>query len=147
LQAALLVPQWARLDERNAVRWSNVKALCEALANVPGVRPFVETNEADLPAFYKLGLQFDDAVFGLERDRLIQALRAEGFALDEGFTASHRTRSPKRFRQGSTLTEAERASRGCVMLHHPVLLETPAAMSELAAAWQRIHHHRQSLKR
>ena len=98
LQAALLVPQWKTLDEqRDAARWANVQALCEALADVPGVRPFVQVNEDRLPAFYKLGLQFDKWAFGLSRDRLIMALRAEGFALDEGFTASHVTRSPKRF--------------------------------------------------
>jgi dTDP-4-amino-4,6-dideoxygalactose transaminase len=145
LQAALLVPQWKKLDERNAARWANVQALCEALADIPGVRPFVQANENRLPAFYKLGLQFDKSAFGLSRDRLIMALRAEGFALDEGFTASHVTRSPKRFRQGSTLSEADRASSGCVMLHHPILLETPQAMRELATAWRRIHAHAKAL--
>jgi dTDP-4-amino-4,6-dideoxygalactose transaminase len=80
LQAALLVPQWIKIDERNAARWANVQALCEALADVPGVRPFVQVSEDRLPAFYKLGLQFDKSAFGLSRDRLIMALRAEGFA-------------------------------------------------------------------
>src|ERR1019366_9286492 len=78
LQAALLVPQCRRLDERNALRWSNVQALCQALADVPGVRPFVQGDEVALPAFYKLGVQFDKAGFGLSRARLIWALRAEG---------------------------------------------------------------------
>src|SRR5205823_10221156 len=45
LQAALLVPQCQKLDERNAGRWSNVQALCKAIADVPHVRPFVEANE------------------------------------------------------------------------------------------------------
>lgn len=145
LQAALLVPQCKKLDERNAVRWANAQALCDALAGVPGVRPCVQANEDPLPAFYKLGLQFDEPAFGLSRDRLITALRAEGFALDEGFAASHVTRSPKRFRQGSTLSEADRASRGCVNLHHPILLETPQAMREFATAWRRIRAHANAL--
>jgi perosamine synthetase len=145
LQAALLVPQCKKLEERNAVRWANVQALCEALADVPGVRPSVQANEDLLPAFYKLGLQLDESAFGLSRDRLIKALRAEGFAVDEGFAASHVTRSQKRFRQGSTLSEADRASHGCVMLHHPILLETPQAMREFAAAWRRIQAHAKAL--
>jgi perosamine synthetase len=145
LQAALLVPQCRKLDERNAVRWGNVKALCEALADVPGVRLFVQAEETALPAFYKLGIQLDESAFALSRDRLIRALRAEGFALDEGFALAHRTRSPKRYRQGTSLAEAERAGRGCVQLHHPILLETAESMRELAQAWRRIHAHAEAL--
>ena len=145
LQAALLIPQLKRLDERNAQRWSNVQALCQALAVVPGVLPFVSADEVALPAFYKLGFQFDASAFGLSRDLLIRALRAEGFAIDEGFAPAHQTRSPKRFRQGSALNEADRAGRGCVMLHHPLLLETEDKVCQLAQAWRSIHEHAQAL--
>ena len=55
----MLAPQLRKLDERNAVRWSNVQALCAALADVPGVRLFVCAEEDGLPAFFKLGIQFD----------------------------------------------------------------------------------------
>ena len=141
LQAALLVPQCQKLEERNALRWRNVQALCAWLSNVPGVRPFVNAVDEALPAFYKLGFQYDDAAFGLSRDLLLKALRAEGFAVDEGFAVAHVARSPKRYRQGSTFVESERAHRGCVMLHHPMLLERPEAMVEFAEAWRRIHAH------
>src|ERR1043165_1627665 len=77
LQAALLVPQLRKLDERNRLRWHNVQSLCDALADVPGVRPFVQAAEEPQPAFYKMGFQFDEAVFGVSRDVLIKALRAE----------------------------------------------------------------------
>jgi perosamine synthetase len=147
LQAALLLPQCRRLDERNALRWSNVQALCAALAGVPGVRPFVQTEEDAMPAFYKVGVQLDESAFGLSRDLLVKALRAEGFAVDEGFTPAHVARSPNRYRQGSTLSEAERAARGCVQLHHPILLETTEAMNALAAGWRRIHANAEALAR
>jgi perosamine synthetase len=145
LQAALLVPQCRRLDERNAARWSNVQALCQALADVPGVRAFVQADEVALPAFYKLGLQYDESAFGLSRDRLIQALRAEGFAVDEGFAPAHVTRSPKRYRQGSALSESERAGKGCVQVHHPILLEPAAEVCQLAEAFRRIRTHAEAL--
>ena len=141
LQAALLMPQVRKLDERNAVRWRNVQMLCKAMADVPGVRPFVQADEAAHPAFYKLGIQYDAAAFGLPRPRLLAALRAEGFAVDEGFTVAHVARSPKRFRQGSALDEADRAQRGCVQLHHPILLEPADDVRQLAEAWRRIHEH------
>ncbi len=142
LQAALLLPQLARLDERNALCWKNVQTLCTALVGIPGVRLFVDADEPALPAFYKLGIQFDAAAFGLPRDVVVKALQAEGFAVDEGFAAAHHARSPKRYRQGSKmLIEVERVHRGCVMLHHPMLLESADAMHDFARAWRRIHAH------
>lgn len=141
LQAALLVPQCRRLDERNARRWRNVQILCDRLGDLPGVKPFVQPAEPSLPAFYKLGFQLDEAAFGLSRDRLIAAVRAEGFALDAGFSAGHIARSPRRYRAGSYLSEADRAHRGCVMLHHPLLLESADEVGSLATAWQKIHYH------
>jgi perosamine synthetase len=141
LQAALLLPQCGKLDERNAVRWANVQVLCEGLAEVPGVRPFVNAAEAPLPAFFKLGFQLDESAFGLARPRLVEAMRAEGFAVDEGFVPAHVARSPKRFRQGSTLAEAGIAGGRCVQLHHPLLLEPTVWVRDFALAWRRIQLH------
>jgi len=145
LQAALLLPQCQKLDEHNAMRWSNVQVLCAALADVPGVRPFVTADEPALPAFFKLGFQFDASAFGLPRTHLVAAVRAEGFAVDEGFAAAHVARSPKRFRHGSALSAAERAHAGCVQLHHPILLEAAAWVRDIAEALRRIHAHAEML--
>jgi len=141
LQAALLLPQCHRLDERNQMRWRNVRLLGDALVDVPGVRLFVDAGEDDIPAFYKLGVQFDAVAFGLSRTPLVRALRAEGFAVDEGFAVAHHQRSPKRYRQGSALIEAEHANVRCVQLHHPILLESAAEVLQFAAAWRRIYAH------
>lgn len=141
LQAALLVPQCLRLDERNAQRWRNVQALAGQLTDLPGVKLFVQSNEAPTPAFYKLGFQYDETAFGLPRPTLIAALRAEGFAIDEGFAAAHIARSPRRYRAGSYLSQADRAHRNCVMLHHPLLLEPEAEVRQLADAWRKIQRH------
>jgi dTDP-4-amino-4,6-dideoxygalactose transaminase len=138
LQAALLLPQLAKLKERNDCRWRNVQSLCKLMADIPGVRLFVNADDDKQPAFFKLGIQLDAAAFGIMREIVIKALKAEGFAVDEGFAAAHFTRSPKRFRQGSALSEAERAHCGCIGLQHPILLE-PSAMAEFAYAWRRLH--------
>jgi dTDP-4-amino-4,6-dideoxygalactose transaminase len=141
LQAALLLPQCRKLDERNAIRWRNVQILCERLAGLPGVRLFVKADEPALPAFFKLGFQLDESAFGLARALLVKALRAEGFAIDEGYAAAHVTRSPKRYRQGSELRESARAHAACLNLHHPLLLESAEAVGQLAEAWRRVHAH------
>lgn len=147
LQAALLMPQARKLDERNAARWANVQVLGASLTDVPGVRPFVAGDESPLPAFYKLGFQLDAVLFGLSRDRLIPALRAEGYAIDEGFAVAHSARSPKRYRPGSSFAEAERAHAGCVQLHHPILLEPTVWVKDFALAWRRIQQHAELLIR
>jgi perosamine synthetase len=145
LQAAVLMPQVAKLDERNARRWQNVQVLRAELADIPGVRLFDNPTAPELPVFFKVGVQYDAAAFGVSRELLIQALRAEGFEVYEGFAAAQRARSPKRYRQGTPLVEAERAHHGCVQLHHPILLEGIEEMRQLAQAWRRIQQHAAAL--
>jgi dTDP-4-amino-4,6-dideoxygalactose transaminase len=145
LQAAVLLPQCAKLDGRNALRAQHVALLCERLSEVPGLRPFANTADDSAPAFYKLGFQFDAEAFGLARERFVAAVRAEGVALDEGFAALHVGRSPRRFRQVGDLAEAERAHRGAVVLHHPVLLGTTADLEEVAAAVYKVRANRSRL--
>src|SRR5262249_53792166 len=115
LQAAVLLPQLDKLDARNSHRAGRVAWLRERLAGVPGLR-FLVNHVADTqPGYYKVGLQFDEACFGLSRAQLVAALRAEGIALDEGFRALHVGRSPSRFRRAGDLTESERAHHHLVV--------------------------------
>jgi perosamine synthetase len=135
LQAAVLLPQVAKLDERNARRAAAVARLAERFAGVNGFKPFQNAGVEGAPAYYKVGFQFDAAVFGgLERERFVAAARAEGVAFDEGFRALHVGRSPKRFRKAGDLRVAEQAHTGCVVLHHPVLLGSDAEVDQVAHA-------------
>lgn len=146
LQAAVLLPQLKKLDERNRRRGENVRHLLDALAGVPELKPMCKALRESAPAFYKLGFQYDASSFGLQRARFVDAIRAEGIALDEGFAAGHVGRSPRRFRQVGTLAEATRAHEGCVVLHHPVLLEGPASIEQIGAAVRKIWDCREELK-
>jgi dTDP-4-amino-4,6-dideoxygalactose transaminase len=145
LQSAVLLPQLVRLDARNAQRAAQVRRLCEALREVPGLRPFVNAASDSQPAYYKLGWQLNAEEFGLARERLVAALRAEGIAFDEGFRGLHVGRSPSRFRRGGSLTEADRAHAGVVVLHHPILLGTPADVEEVARAVLKVWQQRRAL--
>jgi perosamine synthetase len=138
LQAMVLVPQWKKLAAQNEVRRANVGLLREQLKDIPGLRMFPNQEYA---AYYKVGIQFDAEAFGLPRERFVAALRAEGIAMDESFAAQHVGRSPKRYRATGSLAEAERAHRGCIVLHHPVLLREPDAMCRIADAIRRIRGH------
>jgi dTDP-4-amino-4,6-dideoxygalactose transaminase len=146
LQAAVLLPQLAKLDERHCIRAAGVAHLLERLNEVPGVQPLRRSGDGDSPAYYKLGLRYNAKEFGVERSLLIAALCAEGIALDEGFRALHVGRSPKRFRRAGDLKEAERADRGMLVLHHPVLLGNLEGVEEVASAWHRVHQHAAALR-
>jgi perosamine synthetase len=142
LQAAALLPQFDRLDARNEQRARAVQRLQDGLTGLHGVTPFVNHIDDSSPAYYKVGFQLDATTFGLSRARLVAAMRAEGIALAEGFAAAHIGRSPRRYRRGSDLTEAERAHHGAVILHHPVLLGSADDVQQVVHAWRKIHHHR-----
>jgi dTDP-4-amino-4,6-dideoxygalactose transaminase len=137
LQAAVLLPQLGQLAARHEQRLAAVRRLESALAGLPGLRLF-RNDTPGSPAYYKVGLQYDEEGFGLPRPRLVAAVQAEGIALDEGFRALHAGRSPSRWRAAGPLPHAEQAHRGCLVLHHPLLLEADA-VEQVARALRRIH--------
>jgi len=145
LQAAVLLPQLEKLDTRNARRSEGARQVCADLKRFPGLEPFLNPCASE-PGYYKLGFQFDGSRFGLPRDRFVAACRAEGIAFDEGFRALHMGRSPSRFRQVGTLTEAERAHAGTVVLHHPVLLGSPEDLEQVRLAVGKIALHAEELR-
>jgi dTDP-4-amino-4,6-dideoxygalactose transaminase len=141
LQAAVLLPQLEKLDARNTKRAKSVSSLRQRLQHIPGIRPFINQPGEFDATYYKLGFQFDAAACGLSRDRFVAAVRAEGIALDEGFRALHVGRSAKRYRAASTLTEAEKAHHGTIVLHHPVLLGTGSDLDQVVCAIDKVLAH------
>jgi perosamine synthetase len=138
LQAAVLLPQLARLDTDNRLRSDAVRRI--ASAAVPGLAPFENTGDV-VSSYYKVGFRFDSSLFGLPRDLFLRAMRAEGIAFDAGFQALHIGRSPSRYRVVDPLQEATRASEGCVKLHHPVLLAGNEAVEIVARTLANIYRN------
>ena len=136
--------QLEKLDARNRIRARNVQWLIESLRNVPGLRPFANTCQDTIPAYYKLGFQYDAERFGLSREGFIRFLQAEGISFDKGFQALHVGRSPSRFRPGDALAEASRADKGVVVLHHPVLLCGLEGVEQVSRAVHKIYTKRPS---
>jgi dTDP-4-amino-4,6-dideoxygalactose transaminase len=144
LQAAVLLPQLDQLPARHAQRARSVAWLGRWLDHLPGLRLFRNRIEGE-PAYYKVGFQFDAGAFGLARERLVAAVRAEGIALDEGFRALHAGRSPSRWRSPGPLPEADRAGAGALALHHPVLLGSEEDLYQVVEALVRIHAYASEL--
>ena len=145
LQAAVLLPQVKRLPERNAQRLASVQQLANGLADTPGLNLFLNNTEGSTAVYYKVGFLFDETIIGLPRKLFVSALRAEGIALDAGFRGVHVGRSKSRYRQGSALTEADKAHHDVVILHHPVLLADDAALREVSDAVSKIVSYRDRL--
>jgi dTDP-4-amino-4,6-dideoxygalactose transaminase len=138
LQAAVLLPQLDKLDERNRLRAANVQYLRQKLRPALGLRPLINPRPNSEPAYYKLGFQFDTLAAGLSRERFLQAMRAEGIALDEGFQALHVGRSPKRYRATGGLDQATEAHEGIILLHHPVLLGDRSDIDQIVSATEKV---------
>ncbi len=146
LQAAALIPQIEKLDAANAQRAENVEMLCHRLQEIPGLSPFENSVPDSQPGYYKLGLWYDPAAFGgLPRERFSEAMRAEGIALDPGFTALHKTHSSRRFRAVGELQHATDAHEQILTLHHPVLSGTADDVDEIMQAATKLQNHADQL--
>jgi dTDP-4-amino-4,6-dideoxygalactose transaminase len=146
LQAAALVPPVQKLSARTGHREAMVRQLCESLADVPGLLPFVNDLANSRSAYYKLGFIFDEAAFGLSRDVFVKAVRAEGIAFDPGFRALHVGRAAGRYKAMGLLTHAENMGRSVVCLHHPVLSLGVAEVTEVAAAVRKTYRNATRLR-
>ncbi|MGF1578681.1 MAG: DegT/DnrJ/EryC1/StrS family aminotransferase [Gemmataceae bacterium] len=146
LQAAVLFPQLKKLPARNHFRHQQILALTRSISEIPGLRIFSNSASEWTPAYYKVGFQFDEEHFGIPRQVFVAALRAEGFAFDEGFRSLHVGRSAKRYRAIDALPEATRAHHGVVALYHPVLLHSENVVSQISQAIRKIFRHKDELK-
>jgi perosamine synthetase len=133
LQAAVLLPQLARLHDRNRQRSAAVARLLARLDGVAGLKPLVNRAGDSAPAYYKLGFQYNESSADRPRDEFIAAAQAEEVAIDVGFRG-FALRSEKRCRIAGDLIESRRAAESALVLHHPVLLEPAETIDRVASA-------------
>jgi dTDP-4-amino-4,6-dideoxygalactose transaminase len=137
LQAAVLPPQLAKLDERNTRRAANVQMLLAELADIDWLRPIRNNRAGCSPSYYKLAFLLDAERLSMPADSLrasfIARSQASGVAIDEGFRG-FALRGGRRCRPIGDLANARRAAEATVLLHHPVLLEDSETIGRLAEA-------------
>jgi perosamine synthetase len=139
LQAAVIAPQWLKLQERHLQRAAAATELLAALESEGGLTPWQRPSPTLVPGYYKLGFEYRPEAFdGLSRNAFCRAMRAEGIALDPGFRALHRIHASRRFRTAGLLASADQADATVVTLHHPVLLESSASFLQIVAAVRKI---------
>lgn len=146
LQAAVLLPQLAKLEQRTILRHGHVAHFNSLIADIPGLQMFENTVRECLPAYYKVGFFLDATAFGLERELFVKAMRAEGVAFDAGFRAVHVGRAANRYRAPAPLSNAERAHREIVTLHHPVLSLETEHVEKVALAIRKTYRNAHRLR-
>ena len=150
LQAAVLCPQVAGLEEANWLRCKRASCLLDRAAHLTPLQPVqsslpVEPTEAlpsdeksDMSSFYKLAWFYDQSQLSdVPREQFVAAVRAEGVALDAGFRGFVK-RSARRCRVAGELPESARAAETTVILHHPVLLESAETIERVAMALEKV---------
>ena len=137
LQAAVLLPQLAKLAERNAKRLAAADRLLGNLRDVPCLQPLQNEMRVSSPVYYKVGFQYDASAAGRPRAEFIAAAQAEGVAIDSGFRG-FAFRSPKRCRIVGELMESRRAAEAALVLHHPVLLEPDDVIDRVSRAIRKV---------
>jgi dTDP-4-amino-4,6-dideoxygalactose transaminase len=93
LQAALLLAQLSRLDELTALRADNAAYLERCLEQLDGpVAPLPRDSRITRQAYYYLALRYrPDRTGGLPRERLVEAVQAEGIPIGGAGPVVHKS--------------------------------------------------------
>lgn len=135
LQAAVLLPQLDRLADRNAKRAVSAAMLTSVCDELATCSVTSETAQSKA-AYYKVAWRLCERLRST-RDEILNALQAEGAPIDAGFRGFSK-RSGRRCRRLGELANAEAVASGTLLLHHPVLLGPPRAVTEVGEAIEKV---------
>ncbi|MEM6328916.1 MAG: DegT/DnrJ/EryC1/StrS family aminotransferase [Planctomycetota bacterium] len=137
LQAAVLLPQLAKLPAHNRTRNAAVARLLEATRGLPAFGRTSELLPGCEPALYKVPWLLGETFPVDRRAALVAALNAEGVPFGEGFRGFV-SRSTRRCRSATGTTHARRAADQTILLHHPCLLGSATTLDAIAAALHKV---------
>jgi perosamine synthetase len=146
LQACVIRAQWTQIEQTTAHRHRQVQRLRRQIADIPGLTCLATSLASIVPGYYKLGFLFEEAAYGMPRDRFVQAMRAEGIAFDVGYRALQVGRSPNRYKASEPLPNAERAGNAVVILHHPVLSLGDGEVDQVAESVRKTYRNSARLR-
>lgn len=85
MEAAVAIEQLKKLDAFTEVRTRLAAYLDEKLADIPGITPQKLANPDDKHVYYFYPMRYDAAEIGLSRETFVDAVRAEGIELRQGY--------------------------------------------------------------
>lgn len=159
--AAVLAVQLERLEEQTLLRERNAARLEEKLRGLPGLSFLARDPRQDRRAVYQFIVKYEEGSWdGITRDRLVEALCAEGVPCDGDFYLPiprnpifpmDRRSNPLAFLEYAkgydplrfSLPHTERAAyREAIWVPHRLLLGSEADVDDIAAAFAKVHEHR-----
>ncbi len=162
-QGALLSAQWQKFPAQAATRETNGKYLAERLARIPGVIPQRRSLDCTRHGYHLFAMRLDPEVWGVPRDRVIEALNAEGIPSLAGyviplyrqmlfeelafgpFTGYRLSRPNLDYRQWQCPNCEEICYRQGAWFEQRMMLGTQADMDGIVAAVQKIYDNRHAL--
>ncbi|WP_306061597.1 DegT/DnrJ/EryC1/StrS family aminotransferase [Natronococcus wangiae] len=162
LQAALAAAQLEKLPAENDLRERNEARLLEELETIDGIRTKPRDDRITARGYCLENVRYDPDEFdGLSRDRFIEAMRAEGVPVYDGYEVPI-YKQPAFFRdqvrrlvppgtdvpdyRNLHLPGAERLCRENVAYSHPVLLADEAGIATIPEAIRKIETHADELR-
>lgn len=146
-QAALLIDRFKRLDGQQRVRAGNYQYLRKRLRAVPVVEVLAVRPEVDAHAMYMFVMRYkSDVCGGVDIDRFIAAVSAEGVPLVRGFTTTLagqpviRSLAARRSEYIRVLDTpvADAAARDTMYVPHEAFLGSTRDMDDIADAIEKV---------
>lgn len=162
-QGAVLNSQFDRFDEQADTRDHNGKYLAERLSKLPGLYPQVRTADCTRHGYHLFSLRVVAAEFGIGRDALLDALKAEGIPTSPGYLiplyrqpmfenlafgpyTGYRASQPELDYRQVKCPNCETISNDQgVWIEQRILLGTREDMDDIATAFEKVHAGRDQL--
>ncbi len=92
-QAVILLAQLQRLEDQVKTRTKNANYLSQELKKIPGFKPITDPPGTELNGHYLYSVIYEkkELIKGVEKDKVIEALRAEGIPCQGGYLPINRS--------------------------------------------------------
>lgn len=166
IQSAMLLAQLERLDDQLKTKNENARYLADRFKDIDGIGPVPGDGNTDVNGYYLYLLQYDKDKFdGVERDKFVEALNAEGIQCHIGYPWPL-SKNPmfERIEEGpkgcpftcpyygkhisikdQKFPVTEKICRETVVIPHQVLLSDKADMDDIVAAIVKIKENANEL--
>jgi dTDP-4-amino-4,6-dideoxygalactose transaminase len=160
-QGAILNCQLDRLDEQASLRDARGRQLANRLSGIPGLHPQKRTRECTRHAYHLFMLRLDEETFGAPRGKVVEALQAEGIPCSSGYGFSlpqqplfrrkafgpYLPTAAARLDYGAAACPvSDRICHEAIWFEHRLFLGSPADIDDIAAAFEKVHLHRDVLR-
>ena len=160
-QGAILNCQLDRLEKQTAKRDANGQYLAERLSKLPGIHPQKRPSDCTRHSYHLFMMRVDGKEFGVPRELLLKALRAEGIPCSGGYGFSlpqqplfrnkafgpylPKARAKLNFGKARVPNSDLICREQCVWLEQSMFLGPRGDMNGIAEAFEKVHDQRNEL--